>query len=252
MLRSFLERATRRTSFRRSLPTQIGGTQIYVSGSAGLKYLFRPMKSVDPVLCGMAKEFVKNGHVVWDVGANIGLFSFAAAHLAGRNGRVFAFEADVWLVQLLRRSASIQPSTSGTVQIVPTAVAKACDLREFNIASRSRASNFLAGYGQSQTGGVTERQAVVAVSLDWLADRLPAPDVLKIDVEGAELEVLEGGSNLLKRACPVIICEVCSERSEEVTDLLKRLGYRIYDGDVRPNERREVARATWNTIAIRN
>src|SRR5271156_5693911 len=115
MLRSFLERATRRTSFRRSLPTLAGGVQIYVSGSAGLKYLFRPMKSVDPVLCSTAEEFVKKGHVVWDVGANIGLFSFAAAHLAGDKGRVFAFEADVWLVQLLRRSASIQPSTSGAV-----------------------------------------------------------------------------------------------------------------------------------------
>lgn len=252
MLRSFVEKTTRRGSFRRSLPAQVGGARIYVSGSAGLKYLFRPMESVDRTLCNMAKEFVRSGHVVWDVGANIGLFSFAAAHLAGRSGRVFAFEADLWLVQLLRRSVSIQPSTSGPVQIVPTAVANACDLRVFNIASRSRASNCLAGYGLSQAGGVAERQTVIAVSIDWLAERLPVPDVLKIDVEGAELEVLEGASDLLERKGPVIICEVCSERSEEVAALLKRLGYRIYDADAQRTERRELATAPWNTVAIRD
>jgi FkbM family methyltransferase len=252
MLRSFVEKTTRRSSFRRALPTQVGGARIYVSGSAGLKYLFRPMESVDPTLCNMAKEFVQSGHVVWDVGANVGLFSFAAAHLAGRSGQVFAFEADLWLVQLLQRSVSIQPSTSGPVQIVPTAVANACDLRVFNIAARSRASNFLAGYGQSQTGGVAERQTVIAVSIDWLAERLPLPDVLKIDVEGAELEVLEGASDLLKRKGPVIICEVSSEHSKRVTDLLKRFGYKIYDADTQRAERRELVTASWNTVAIRD
>lgn len=252
MLRSFIEHATRRSSFRRSLPAQVGGARIYVSGSAGLKYLFRPMESIDPALCSMARQFIRSGHVVWDVGANIGLFSFAAAHLVGRSGQVFAFEADLWLVQLLRRSVAIQPAASGTVQVIPAAVAKDCDIRVFNIASRSRASNFLAGYGQTQTGGIAQAETVIAVSLDWLAQRLPPPDVLKIDVEGAELEVLEGARDLLVRKGPIIICEVCSERSMDVTSLLKRLGYTIYDGDAQAADRHELATAPWNTVAIRH
>lgn len=251
MLRSFVERAARRSAFRRSLPAQLGGAQIYVSGSAGLKYCFRPMKSVDPVLCRLATEFVQRGHVVWDVGANIGLFSFSAAHLAGKSGQVFAFEADLWLVQLLRRSAAIQPSASGSVRVIPVAVANACDLRVFNIASRSRAANFLAGYGSTQTGGVTEQQTVLAASIDWLATRLPPPDILKIDVEGAELEVLDGASELLQRKGPIIICEVSAERSRQVSALLKRLRYKIYDGDSPRPARRELSAAPWNTLAIR-
>ena len=251
MLRSLVERAARRSAFRRSLPAQVGGAQIYVSGSAGLKYWFRPMKSVDPVLCRLATEFIQSGHVVWDVGANIGLFSFSAAHLAGPSGQVFAFEADLWLAQLLRRSIAIQPSRSGSVRVIPVAVANACDLRVFNIASRSRAANFLAGYGSTQTGGIAEQQTVIAVSIDWLAARLPLPDVLKIDVEGAELEVLAGASDLLERKGPVIICEVCAERSQEVTALLRRLGYRIYDGDAQRAERLQLNAAPWNTVAIR-
>jgi FkbM family methyltransferase len=250
MLRSFLEKATRSSSFRRALPTHLGGTSIYVSGSAGLKYLFRPMEFVDPALCELAQEFVARDHVVWDVGANIGLFSFASAHLAGQGGKVFAFEPDVWLVQLLRRSVSIQPSSSASVQVVPAAVAGSCDMRTFNIAVRSRATNSLAGYGHGQTGGIAEQQTVMTVSLDWLAERLPLPDVIKIDVEGAELEVLSGALGLLRKKSPVILCEVCSERSQEVTELLKGAGYCIYDGEALPAKRQEVAAAPWSTVAI--
>jgi len=251
MLRSLLEKASRRTAFRRSLPANVGGAQIYVSGSAGLKYLFRRMQSVDPALCRLATEFVRPGHVVWDIGANVGLFSFAAAHFAGKDGNVFAFDADTWLVQLLRRSASIQPSTSAPVKIIPVAIADSCDLRTFNIAVRSRASNALQGYGQSQTGGIAEHHTVVCVSLDWLAERLPVPNVIKIDVEGAELEVLRGATGLLRSKSPIIICEVCSERSREVSILLKNMGYKLYDGDAMPAARGKLDTASWNTVAIR-
>jgi FkbM family methyltransferase len=230
----------------------MGGASIYVSGSAGLKYLFRPMESVDPALCGLAQEFVARDHVVWDIGANIGLFSFAAAHLAGEGGKVFAFEPDVWLVQLLRHSASIQPSSSASVQIIPAAVASSCDLRTFNIAVRSRATNSLAGYGHGQTGGIAERQTVLTVSLDWLAERLPLPDVVKIDVEGAELEVLNGAIGVLKRKAPIVLCEVSVEHSRPVADLLRSVGYRIYDGESAADKRLEVTAAPWSTVAIRD
>lgn len=251
MIRSLLEKATRRSTFRRTLPAGMGGAPIYVSGSAGLKYLFRPMESIDPGLCALAREFVSAGHTVWDVGANVGLFTFAAAHLAGARGKVIAFEPDVWLVQLLRHSAAIQPPSSAEVQIVPAAVAQSCDLRSFHIAVRSRATNALAGYGH-HTGGVAERQTVVTASLDWLAERLPSPDVVKIDVEGAELEVLRGAIGLMQKKGPIFLCEVSADRAREVTQLLKDLRYRIYDGDSDGGARREVDVAPWSTVAVRS
>ena len=251
MLRPILEKITRRTAFRRSLPASVGGAPIYTSGSAGLKYIFEPIDRIDPVLCALAAEFVAPGHVVWDVGANVGLFAFAAAHLAGPAGKVVGIEADMWLVQLLRRSASIQPPSSAPVSIVPAAIAGACGLRTFDIATRSRASNSLAGYGNSQAGGVAERQTVVSVSLDWLSNQLPAPDVLKIDVEGAELEVLQGAQRLLSAKGPVVLCEVCEKSSIEVTRLLRDAGYRIYDAETPGPRRAEIESASWNTVAIR-
>lgn len=236
--------------FRRRLPKELGGGELYTSGSAGLKYLLKPMRSMDPVLCNMAVEFVEQGHVVWDIGANVGLFTFASAHRAGIRGEVIAIDADIWLVQLLRRSALIQPRSSAPVRIIPTAVAASFDLRTFNIASRSRASNFLDGYGNTQTGGVAETQTVVSVTLDWLAGRLPRPQVVKIDVEGAEREVLQGGFELLREARPVILCEVGAESAAAVTALLKGLGYRLYDAEAAGNDRQELETASWSTVAV--
>ena len=250
VLRSLLEKATRRSAVRRHLPQAHGGGPLYVSGSAGLKYLLRPMDRIDPSLCNLAKEFVQNRSVVWDVGANVGLFAFSAAHHAGADGLVLAFEPDAWLVQLLRRSASIQPQSSARVEVVPVAVADDCDLRTFNLSSRSRATNALSGYGSTQAGPVREAQTVCAVSLDWCAKRRPLPDVIKIDVEGAELEVLTGARYIMEVRRPVILCEVSTKSSQGVTALLKDMGYRIFDADAPAAGRTEVPAAPWNTLAI--
>lgn len=250
MLRASIERLARGSVFRRRLPEAFGRAPVYVSASAGLKYLVRSMDAVDPVLLEQADELVHEGDVVWDIGANVGLFSIAAAQRAGPQGQVIAFEPDAWLVQLLRRSVIAQPATSAPLTVVPAAIAASCDLRVFNLASRSRAGNFLAGYGSTQTGGVREQQTVVSLSVDWVAQRLPPPNVIKVDVEGAELEVLEGATDVLDRHAPRLLCEVASERADAVSALLARNGYRIYDGETDAASRTELDRAPWCTVAL--
>jgi FkbM family methyltransferase len=255
VLRSLMEKAVRRTVVCRRLPRAHGGAPIYVTGSAGLKYLGRRMDRIDPSLCSLAAEFVQKRSVVWDVGANVGLFAFSAAHHAGPEGRVLAFEADAWLVQLLRRSASLQPASSAPVEVVPVAVAGECDLRTFNLSSRSRATNALAGYGAAGFGGaipgqIKEQQTVSAVSLDWCAKRRPLPDLIKIDVEGAELEVLTGARYILEVKHPVIVCEVSSTNSPGVTALLRDMGYRMFNADAPTASRTELPAAPWSTLGI--
>jgi len=208
------------------------------------------MKEIDPVLFALVKEFVHKNTVVWDVGGNVGLFAFSAAYLAGSNGLVVAMEPDAWLVQLLRRSSLIQPPSCAPVHIIPVAVARTVDLRTFHIAARSRATNCLEGYGSTQTGGVAEEQTVITVSLDWLSERYALPDVLKIDVEGAELEVLRGAERLFDRKRPLLLCETSGETASDVTTLLLSKGYRLFDGDVSKSERRELSSAPWTTIAL--
>jgi len=250
MLRSLAEKFAKDLRYRRRMPLAFGRVPVWVSPAAGLKYLTREMADIDPVLLGLALEFVTRGSIVWDIGANLGLFSFASAHLCGETGRVIAVEPDSTFAMLLRRSASIQPAASGEVTVVQAVIAGGLDLRTFCIAGRSRSANFLRGYGSSQAGGVVEEQLLVTVTLDWLATRMPLPDVLKVDIEGAEEEVLLGGSALLAGKRPVVLCEVSSTASQAVTAIFHSHGYRIFDGQVAAQDRKELSSAPWNTVAI--
>jgi FkbM family methyltransferase len=220
---------------------------MYVSPECGLGYWFG-WRSAESLLKNAA-EIVKPGNVVWDVGANMGLFSFASAGLVGLGGRVYAFEADIALAGLLRRSARLN-QMAAPVEVIPCAVAEGLSLARFNIARRSRASNFLEGFGASQSGGVREVQTVLTVPLDWIAKQIPPPDVLKIDVEGAELRVFRGATQLLESKRPTLIFEAYEPSRQEITRILHDFGYTLYDSDLPASERRPLSEAVYNTLAL--
>lgn len=249
-LRNFVENITRSWVYRRRLPPAFNSVPIYVTPAAGLKFLFKSMDKADPPLLRNVRELVQPGNVVWDIGANVGLLTFAAAAKSGVGGAVVAFEPDSWLLQILRRSRSAQPAASAPVTIVPVAVASGVGLRQFNLAARSRASNSLAEYGHSQTGGVMEEYTVPTFTLDWLLENQPKPDLIKCDVEGAEVEVFRGQIKMLNEARPVIMCEVGDEQSDEITAIFMESGYKLFDGEKPLSTASGVSRASWNTIAI--
>ena len=96
------EHVGRRFSFPRTLPELYGGRRFLASTEGGLKYLRPDIVDVDKVLIEGARKTVRPGNCVWDVVANIGLFTFAASGLAKSGGQVYAIEADIFLVGQLR------------------------------------------------------------------------------------------------------------------------------------------------------
>jgi FkbM family methyltransferase len=249
-MRSLVERSTGGWRFRRRMPKAFGRRPIFVTPSAGLKYLFKPMHRTDDALLRNAAELIEPGQTVWDIGANIGLFTIAAAFRVGAAGKVLALEPDTWLVELLRRSAAAQPPMSGEITIIPAAAVGEVSVRDFSIARRARAANALSGHGGSQMGGVAEMQKVVCLSLDWLLTRTFAPDLVKIDVEGAELEVLDGAREILSTIRPTILCEVNEPNIAGVTTRLLQADYALYDGDRPAASSGPIDRACWNTLAL--
>jgi len=217
MLRTLAERLSRNVVLRRRLPSDLGGHFIYVTPGSALNFWYPSLERADTGrLMDTVRRFVARDAVAWDIGANVGLFSFSAAAKAGT---VLAVEPDPWLAALLNRSASAIPN----VRVLCAAATDTVDLGELNIAQRGRATNFMRGFGTSQTGGVRNRQPVVTVTLDWLAERFPVPDIIKIDVEAGERLVFEGAKALFNRIRPYLVCEVARANSSWVTNFLLSL-----------------------------
>lgn len=224
-LRHFAEICSRGLTLKRRLPAQFGNRPIMVSPEiGGLRYWQFDASKYDPQLLQLAIDFISEGQVVWDIGANVGLFTFAAAHRVGPSGMVVCAEPDFDALQLLNKSRSLNADLN--VHIVPAAVSDKVGVAVFNIAERARSTNFLNfAHGSTQTGGVRMQRTVMAVSLDFLLEHYPAPDFLKIDIEGAELYALKGGLQLLKAHKPIVFCETYQENYEQVHQLLVDCGY---------------------------
>lgn len=237
---------------RRRLPAVVGGGTIVANARVGgLKYLFKPAESWDPELLDICRLLVHEGDVVWDVGANVGLFSISAAAKAGPEGQVFAIEADIDAVSLLNATNRLHSVDHANVTVVPVAISSANGFVKFSIAQRARAANAIQGYGSTQMGGVKEVRVLPCFSLDTLLIHFPEPKVLKIDVEGAELEVLKGATRILSEIRPRIYCEVASNTRDEVTAILKSHNYRLWDGAVFDGSfSNESSLAANNTVAI--
>lgn len=251
-MRHLLELLSRNRVLKRRLPAELGGAELLVSPDASLRYWRRDLKRVDPWLFEMAARLVRPGAVVWDVGANVGLFAFAAAFAAGPRGGVLALEPDPWLASLLRRSAGALPASYAPVEVLQAAAASGSGTVELIIARRGRAANHLASVaGSSQSGGARERLAVDAVSLDSLLSTRTAPTVVKVDVEGAELEVLAGAERLLSRARPALVIEVCAASIERMSALLSGQRYTMLDATrLGDPEAQPILRAAWSTVAM--
>jgi FkbM family methyltransferase len=247
-LRQLIEKIAHRITFTRSYGADFGNAKLCVSPAASLKYLIQPLNLIDPMLLKVVDHFVAKGDTVWDLGANVGLFSFASAFKVGSKGMVLAVEPDSFLVELLYRSKRINHDLIGSVEILNTCVADKLFLSDFCISKRGRASNAISGFGSSQMGGVSEIRKMVTVNLDWLLEYFSPPQLVKIDVEGAEKLVLNGGAKLIEKHQPVILCEVSSNTAGEISDLLHACNYQLYDLEsyfVNP-----VPTAAFNTIAI--
>jgi FkbM family methyltransferase len=250
-IRKLIENASRGVVLRRRLPTRFGQLPIYVTPEAGLRY-WTSMSKVDPLLYRMAEELVTPQAVVWDIGANVGLFAFCAASLSGSDGFVLAVEPDLWLAQLIGRSSrrlNAGHFSCSKVSVLCAAISEANGISELAIAERARASNHLIeAQGSAQAEAARDFQLTVSLTLDSLLEYFPAPSVLKIDVETHEAKVLNGAKRLLQEIRPRIWCEVSPENSESVGEILRAAKYELYGAETEPHER--IERAWFHTLAI--
>jgi FkbM family methyltransferase len=226
-LRSIAERCARNVRLRRRLPRAFGGRPIWVSPDARLRFLRPGAAAFDLELLHIARRLISPGQVVIDVGANVGEFALAASHFAEAKGAVLAIEPDPFLCALLHRTIAEPDNAGMELDALCAGVADRDGFAGFQVASRGRAANALAGHGLPAMGHVRSRFIAPVFTLDTIADRWRAPDLIKIDVEGAELRVLEGAGRTLRQHRPLILLEVTSNE-EDVRALLTHCDYKLF------------------------
>jgi FkbM family methyltransferase len=248
-----VELLSRGVILRRRLPRGFGRGRIYVAPeNGGLKYWRLDIRKTDGALFQLVDEHVKPGMNVWDVGANMGLLTFAAAHRAGPKGMVLAIEPDVDNIRLLLRTRrAMDPVVNAPVAVLGAALANpGTRVAKFQIAQRARTANALEGWGSTETGGFRESRVVPVLTLDELIDEFPTPGLIKIDVEGAELAELEGAGRMLREVRPVIAVEVDERNARAPADVFKSHRYRMLDYGVREAERKDLDLAPWDCLAV--
>lgn len=157
-----------------------------------------------PVQQALAAHLAPGG-VFYDVGANIGFLTVIGARLAGPAGRVYAFEPVPANVDAVRRNVAL--NRFDNVEVVEVALSNRSGTGELALAAYSGGSVLAdAGTPPDQAGVLSVRLACI----DELVEQggLRPPTFVKIDVEGAELAVLEGMARTAVRHRPVILCEV--------------------------------------------
>jgi FkbM family methyltransferase len=163
------------------------------------------------------------GDAFFDLGANVGFFSLLASRQVGPEGKVTAFEPDPEIAERLRQT--IERNHASNMKVVEAAVWSSEGAVSFERAFGSPDR----GLGHVTGGGVGGEQiSVRAITLDEYARTATAPDVIKCDVEGAEVEVFRGARQLLGTRRPVVICEVHSaENLEQLRSLFQETGYHM-------------------------
>lgn len=228
--RRFIELLARNKTLTRRILVNGKKYPIFVSPDAQLKYAKGNIfGGFDRDLITIAQTFIRDDSVVWDIGANIGTFTFASSVIAKR-GKIVSVEPDNWLVELIRRTQKLKPYCDRDIKVIAAAVSDIDGVATFHIANRGRASNSLelAG-GRSQMGGVREKQYVPTITLDSMLSSLSVPpNFVKIDVEGAESMVISGGAKVVQEARPIFYIEVCKETRGAIMSKLQKEGYKAY------------------------
>ena len=250
MIRSSLERFSRGRIFTRTLRTPRGPRKVSVSPEASLRYWLPTSLNADRALIDASSQFLSEGTTVWDIGANIGVFSWCAAAVVGRTGSVLSVDADPFLTALLSQTSGRLLPEDANVSVLTAAVSDTIATAELIIPVRSRASNHLSdSTAGTQTGGKRHSVHVVSVTLDFLLQNTFSPKFVKMDIEGMELRALRSSPNLLKHVRPIFHLEVPAESAEEISDLMTSHEYELFDYESDRLLRMPLKTATWCTIA---
>jgi FkbM family methyltransferase len=172
---------------------------------------------------------LKSGMVVVDAGANVGLYTLMSSALVGVTGRVHAFEPGRLSFERLQRNLDInqcQNVVANRIALFNTHTQMI--LRADPAYPKLDGHRFIQSM-QGVTSPISTDEIVECQTLDEYFFSLGVViDFMKIDVEGAELALLQGAEKTLARSTNITILLECSQNREQVWNLLARHGFQSF------------------------
>jgi FkbM family methyltransferase len=161
---------------------------------------------------------------IYDVGAHIGFFSMVLARCF-QQAQVFAFEPNPRNYERLALNVG-RNELAARITLVDRALSDESQRTQFHIGESTWSGSLIRDHRDNYNADFS----IVTATLDELVfrDHYPPPELIKIDVEGAEVQVLRGGTKVLQCYKPTLIIEVhYVETGEQVVSLLRQIGYDI-------------------------
>jgi FkbM family methyltransferase len=167
--------------------------------------------SFEPDVVAHYSRVLGNGSVAIDVGANVGAHTLRMAELCGESGMVIAVEPTTWAFEKLKINMALNPLLRPRIRAVQAFLgpssdralpSEVCSSWPMNVSSNSKDARS-EGRSCSTTGAIS-------TSLDELAHQIGIPkvDFLKVDVDGHEIDVLDGASETLRCSKPGVVIEL--------------------------------------------
>jgi FkbM family methyltransferase len=173
---------------------------------------------------------VGKGDVMFDIGANVGAYSMVAAKKRGGGARVYAFEPSYANVATLSANIALN-DLGGQITPIPVALSATTGMNVLNLRDLdSGSARHGLGDQMPEDGHVAFRQPVMTFRLDDLIEHfdVPAPNHIKMDVDGGELDVIAGASRTLSCATlRSMLVEVAVDESSQVTQAIEHHGLRL-------------------------
>lgn len=210
-----------------SVDIPLGQRLLVSTKDSGLGMFLRTKGEYEPLQTNLFIQTVKPGDIVFDIGANVGYYTLLASKLAGTKGKVYAFEPDPRTAALLNKNIKLNKCTNVTV--VQSALSTQKGITTLVLDEANPGESSLAN-------GKGKKITIQGTTLyDFIQqNKIKNIDVIKIDVEGAELEVLKGAQNSLTKNRGVMFIECnkkalqqFSESPKTLLNLLSTFGYQI-------------------------
>jgi FkbM family methyltransferase len=172
------------------------------AGSSIVGYM---LGTAEPDMQAALKALIRPGMTVYDIGANVGFISIIAAHLVGPKGRVVAFEPLPSNARQIKYNASLNNFSHVAVreEALGNQEGQAC-FQVTDFATTGRLENGVVNKEKRGELVVTVRRLDTVITEAGITP----PDLIKMDVEGAEVDVLAGASRTLATARPVMLIEL--------------------------------------------